>query len=131
MNVRMLALAGLFVGVCLMGSSYAEGDGNGPPKHGNRHRGGRIQFILDHAKDLSLTDDQKTKLQALVPAGDGKTEGGDSKPAAGEGKGDGLGEKVKAILTEEQQTKLQELIKARQEQHKGDAKKGDGEKSDK
>lgn len=96
-------------------------NGGHHPHHGHPF----IQFILSHATDLSLTDDEKTKLLDLekslpehqAPAakpeaasGDGEKEKEKLKEHMGE-----VREKVEAILTKDQIEKLKELMKERRQ----------------
>jgi len=88
--------------------------------HGHRHHGHPvIQFILNHATELSLTDDQKTKLEELEKSLP-EPQPGAHKPEAGAGAGEGekvkehtgeVREKIESILTKEQIEKLKELMK--------------------
>jgi Spy/CpxP family protein refolding chaperone len=81
----------------------------GNAKHKGQHAGGggagRVHFILKHATDLKLTDDQKTKLQALADSVK------DAKPAD---EAD-FKAKVEAILTAEQLDQLKSLAPKRGE----------------
>jgi len=97
------------------GEADGKGEGPRPPRPGMV-----IKFVLDHAQELALTDDQKAKIEALVkehagkrPEGrpEGKPEGRpEGKPEGKDGR-HGKGP-LADILTEEQSAKLKELLKA-------------------
>ena len=77
---------------------------------GNRQRmQDPVQFIIQHAKDLSVTDEQKTKLDAI------EKDLAAAKPARGADRTEytaklkDAGDKATAILTKEQQDKLATL----------------------
>ena len=109
----MLVLA---FGLLAMPAFCGEADGKGKQEEREGRRGpplGMIgKFILDHAKDLGLTDEQKTKIEeALKAAKDAPPppkpeEKGEAKDGK-HGKGP-----FSDILTEEQKTKLKDLLKA-------------------
>ena len=90
----------------------AEKDGPRPEKKDEGRRGppmGMVgKFILDHAQELTLTDEQKAKIENWLKdhkPPEGRPEG--KKPEGRHGKGP-----FADILTEEQRTKLHELLKA-------------------
>src|SRR5437762_8974433 len=60
-TVHTFLLAACFV----TSAAFAAADGK--PNKGDRpqREGGGLEFILEHAKDLALTDDEKTKLTDL------------------------------------------------------------------
>lgn len=138
--VLVFSMLALPVGVALGGEAGggndgAQGEGHRPPPPGVIGK-----FILAHAQELSLTDDQKQKVQAWLDAhpgdgqgkpggdhgkpgdGQGKPGGGHGKPGEGAGKpGEGAGKAGDGkagkgpfadILTEEQHNKLREMLKA-------------------
>jgi len=97
--------------------------GKGGPKAEKKDEGRRGppmgmigKFILDHAKELALTDEQKAKIEAFLkehkPEGrpEGRPEGKKPDGEKAEGK-HGKGP-FADILTEEQRAKLHELLKA-------------------
>lgn len=103
-------------------------DGDRPHKDGEKGPDGRLpKFALAHAAELSLTDEQKQKLEAMLKfmeehRGDGERKkggGGDIQRPEGPDR----------ILTEEQRAKLKELLIAekgdRPDRPKGDRPKGD------
>lgn len=123
MKVNLRILTALAC-VAIVGSSFAQQGG------GRRQRGGGGQMTLsrvvqrpDVQADLALTDDEKTKLEALVPArgqGGGGRRGGGG--AAGGGGGQGAPDpgamaarrkeekdKIAAILTPDQMKRLSEI----------------------
>lgn len=114
--MHRVALALVFLALPLFGGE-AEGKGESPrpPRPGMV-----IKFVLDHAQELVLTDDQKAKIEALVkehagkrPEGrpEGKPEGRpEGKPEGKDGR-HGKGP-LADILTEEQSAKLKEMLKA-------------------
>jgi len=130
MASRAVVFSLMLAAVCLGGrfdSLYAAGEGNGPAganghgqKDGHHHGHPLIQFILNHATELSLTDDQKTQLEQLEKTAP-ESHAAASKPEAGDGeKGKEHGEmreKIEAILTKDQIQKLKELMKERHEEH--------------
>lgn len=144
-------LAGLYVAVaCLLFASpllRAEGEGEGGKgagagehKKGDRPMGGGvIKFALDHAEDLKLTDEQKTKLQDLMKNAkapgkpDGAKPGEGGAPPAEEKRPNPRAE-LEKILAKEQVDKLKELQKAahdkgpRKEGEKKEGEKKEGEK---
>ena len=84
----------------------ANGSGSGGPRHGGAGRGGnRLQFILKHAEDLGLSDEQKTSLEALA-----KDSGATVTPESIAA----LKEKADAVLTDAQRDKIKELFSSRQ-----------------
>jgi hypothetical protein len=100
------------------GNVGAPGEGHPPPKPGVIGK-----FILAHAQQLNLTDDQKQKIEAWLKDhqgdGPGKPGGGAGKPGDGAGKaGDAKHGKgpFADILTEEQHNKLRDLLKAERPQ---------------
>ena len=103
----MIVAALLFIGAAR--NARAEGDTAPPPlQKEQRGRGGnRGQFMLKHAGDLNLTDEQKTKLDALVKESDA---GGAPTPESSAAQK----EKLDAVLTDAQREKMKELFKARQ-----------------
>lgn len=88
MKVRCAIL--ILMAVSISPLTAAEGDAS-PKEHGGGGGGNRVQFVLKHADDLKLTDEQKTKLSAP----------------------DATKETVDAVLAPEQADKLKELFKAR------------------
>lgn len=76
---------------------------------GGRRNQDPVQFILQHSKDLSITDEQKTKLDAI------EKEITSARPARGADRTEytakmkDAGDKATAILTKEQQDKLTTL----------------------
>lgn len=77
---------------------------------GGNRRQDPIKFILDHATDLTLTDDQKTKIEGIqkdVQAARPKDRTADRTEYMAKVKD--AQEKVAAILTKEQQDKLTAL----------------------
>jgi len=125
--VLVLGILALPVGVAV-GGEAGGGDGGAPnAKPGDPPRPPRPgvigKFILAHAQELSLTDDQKQKIEAWLKEHQGD---GPGKPGAGAGKpGDGAGKAgdpkhgkgpFADILTEEQHTRLRELLKAERPQ---------------
>jgi len=101
----------------------AEKDGPKAEKKDEGRRGppaGMIaKFILDHAQELALTDDQKAKIEewAKEHKPEGKPEGKKPEGEKAEGK-HGKGP-FADILTEEQRAKLHELLKAARPERKG------------
>ena len=119
----MLVLS-LAVTTAMAAEGGKEGEGR---KGGRRPPPGMIaKFALEHAEQLSLTTEQKTKLEELLakakdgPPGDrppGDRPPGDRPPEKKEHgpegrKGPPDGGPVFDILTEEQRGKLKELLKA-------------------
>jgi Spy/CpxP family protein refolding chaperone len=129
-TVSVFGILALLVGVAV-GGAAAEGNG-GPPvaKTGEGPPpptpGVIGKFILAHAQELNLTEDQKQKIEAWLKEhqgeGPGKPGGGAGTPGDGAGKpGAGVGKAGDAkhgkgpfadILTDEQHAKLRELLKA-------------------
>ena len=100
----------------LAAAQAADGDA-APPRdqgssggQGGQHaRGGnRTQFILKHADELGLSDEQKAKLNELSAASEapGAAKGPEAMAA--------VREQMDAILTDVQRDKVKELFKARQ-----------------
>ena len=124
--MHRVALVVAFLALPLFGGE-AEGKGEGPrpPRPGMV-----IKFVLDHAQELALTDDQKAKIEVLVkehagkkPEGrpEGKPEGRpEGKPESKDGR-HGKGP-LADILTEEQSAKLKELLKANRPERKEEEK---------
>ena len=114
MLYRIIILLAVLLAVPAFGAE-AEGKDGGPrpPKPGMV-----IKFVLDHATELVLTDDQKAKIEALVK--DHEARKGDEPKKEGpppEGRPEGKMERRRGgplmdILTEEQNAKLRELLKA-------------------
>jgi hypothetical protein len=141
-------LAGLYVAVaCLLFASpllRAEGEGEGGKgagagehKKGDRPGpmgGGMIKFVLDHAEDLKLTEEQKTKIQDLLKNAkapgkpDGAKPGEGGAPPAEEKRPNPRAE-LEKILAKEQLDKLKELQKAAHDKKEGGPRK-DGEKKE-
>jgi len=116
--VHRLALLALVAGVLAFPVVAGEAEKDGPKaeKKGEGRRGppmGMIgKFILDHAKELALTDEQKAKIEAFLKEhkpGEGRPEG---RPPEGKGPEGKHGKGPFAdLLTEEQRAKLHELLK--------------------
>ncbi len=159
----VLVLGMLLVSFGVAQCADASGGGGGGPGGGNHppHRPPPPQvigkFILAHATDLNLTDDQKTKIETWLKdhpgkegggpggggagGGEGKAErhkgpppGGGAAGGGGGGAGGGGavdGQKPKGpfadILTKEQHDKLHELLMAARPQH-GQGGEGGGQK---
>jgi Spy/CpxP family protein refolding chaperone len=98
---------------CLLGGfsglRAAEGQ-DAPPKAGERRPppGMVLKFILAHAQELGLTDEQKQKFEAIQKEHEGERP---PRPGAGEGGGPGEGP-FAGVLTPEQREKMRELMKA-------------------
>ena len=71
-----------------------------------KHMKGYVAFVLSHADDLKLTDDEKTKLTALQ-ADDKPPDGADKDKIKEHNKE--IHAKVAEILTKDQKDKLKEL----------------------
>ena len=111
------------------GGEAEKGDGPRRPRPGMI-----LKFVMDHAQDLGLTDEQKQKIETLIkeradkkppegrPEGEGRPE---DKPEGREGR-HGKGP-LADILTEEQNAKLRELLKAGRPERK-DKPEGETEK---
>jgi len=104
--------AGLLAAPAFCGEAEGKGEGGRGPRHGMV-----IKFVLDHAKELALTDDQKDKIEALVKEHEARKGEGRPEPKRGEGRPEGKAEgkhrgPLADILTEEQGAKLHELLKA-------------------
>jgi len=117
--MHRVALLVLVAGILAMPIVAGEAEKDGPKAERKRegHRGhpmGMIgKFILDHAKELALTDKQKAKIEAFLKdhkPGEGKPEG---RPPEGKGPEGRHGKGPFAnLLTEEQKAKLHELLKS-------------------
>jgi Spy/CpxP family protein refolding chaperone len=81
----------------------ADGEKKG---EGRRGAGGAIKFLLSKAEDYKLTDEQKTKLEALAKENEGKTEKADR---------EAMTAAIGKILTPEQLAKWEEARKAMRE----------------
>jgi Spy/CpxP family protein refolding chaperone len=100
----------------IAGEPDAKGDDKGKTEHRRPPMGMVGKFILDHAKELAVTDEQKAKIEAIL-----KEHQDDAKPPKAEGKpepkpeGKAEGKHGKGpfadILTEEQHNKLREMLK--------------------
>jgi Spy/CpxP family protein refolding chaperone len=126
---RFAWLVLLFGMLALPAGVLVSGEGEGGPPAGRKDEGPRPprpgvigKFILEHAQELNLTEDQTQQIKALLkehqkehqgegpghPGGPGKPGDGADKP--GDGKhGEGP---FAEILTEEQHNKLREMLKA-------------------
>ena len=135
--VLVFGMLALPVGVAVGGEGGgghggAQGEGQRPPPPGVIGK-----FILAHAQELSLTDEQKQKIEAWLKEhpgdGQGKPGGGHGKPGEGAGKPadvkHGKGP-FADILAEEQHAKLLELLKAERPQG-GHPPAGGGQKPQK
>jgi Spy/CpxP family protein refolding chaperone len=99
MPVRIVHIAILSVLFAVCAAPLANaGEGKG--------HGGPVAFILKHAADLNLTDDQKTQLEALAKEVQASLKAGETPTKENR---EAVGAKVKAILTPEQQEKLKAL----------------------
>ena len=96
MSVKMInvLILSLVLAVVAMPKARAADEG--------KHKGNAVTFVLKHADELKLTDEEKTKLEAL-----GK-ELTATPPTTKEDKEAAMA-KVTAILTPEQQAQLKEL----------------------
>jgi len=106
---RLFALGFIFV----VGAAWTQ-SAHAADKGGDK-KGGIVQLVLKHADELKLTDEQKTKLDALA-----KEDGGGDKPKEKGGKGCGGMEKIKEILTPDQMTQLKEIMQKERGKKKGD-----------
>lgn len=109
-------VAALVVALALSFTGMAKAEeGPGPDAKAERKRPPHpILFILDHAKELGITDEQKAKLEELrekvLKHLDGaKPEGKPEKPSEEARKA--LREQFEKILTAEQIEKLKEMMK--------------------
>ena len=100
---RIVCAAALFVAALLFtGSSAQAAQGN----RGQNQDG--VAFILSHAKDLDITDEQKTKLTAIQKdVGTRPARGADRTEYTAKMKE--ANEKAAAVLTKEQTEKLDKL----------------------
>lgn len=106
----LVALALLFLASPVQNARAADDSGQGQGQRGWRGGGGggggnRAQFILKHADDLTLTDDQKTKLEALAKENESAPPSPENAAAQKE--------KLDAILTDAQRDKLKDIFRAR------------------
>lgn len=109
MSSRNVVLSLILAAACCAGATMNvhAGEEGAPPKHkGGGRGGGGLHFVLNHAADLKLTDEQKTKLQALA----------DAPKDAKSGEDTGMKDKVEAILTDDQKATLKTLMASA---HKG------------
>lgn len=115
MSSRTVCMSLLALALALGGSvAVHAADGDKPAgKEGKGGRGGgAIKYLLSKAEDYKLTDEQKTKLEALAKQYEGKTEKADR---------DALNAEIGKILTPEQTAKWEENRKAMREK-RGDKK---------
>lgn len=111
-----IAITGLLLG---FGGLRASDEANGPNKPGERcpPPGAVLKFILAHAQELSLTDEQKEKFETILKEHQGERprpdvpKGERLQRLDGEGGGPGGGV-LTGVLTQEQREKLRELVKA-------------------
>ena len=101
------------------GEAEGKGEGPRPPRPGMM-----LKFVMDHAQELGLTDEQKQKIEGMLKehadkkppeGGPGRPEGrpeGKSEGRNGRGPGRHGRGPLAGILTEEQHAKLIELLKA-------------------
>ena len=121
------ALMAMAIVLAFSGRAQSEEGQKGGPAEGqgeHRHRH-PILFILDHARDLGITDDQKAKLEELrdkvLKHIDKAQEGEKPEKPAGDPR-QWLKEKLEKILTAEQMEKLEALRKQLREEHEKKAK---------
>ena len=110
---RLVRLSCIALALTLCGSFVAHAaDGDKPKGEGRRGAGGAIKALLAKAEEYKLTDDQKSKLEALAKEYEGKTEKADR---------EALTAAIGKILTDEQKAKWEEARKAMREK-RGDKK---------